>query len=332
MNDVQFNEFKLSEIFTITRGKRFIEIDRRKGDVPYYSASQFNNGLTDFISDPLFTEQDAIIYTTFGDVYYVNGIFTASDEINILKNEFLNIYNGLYITTILTFNKYKYSFGRKSFLNKLSNDYIKLPATDDGNPNWNFMTDFIKNASKNILYKKRIHLNKKLQTSIEQTHWSDFKIKDLFKIDKGERLVKLERIGGTIPLLTASSVNNGITSYINYDSFINDKKLFTNRITVDMFCNVFYHDYPYFSDDNIHTLSFLNPDFELYYENKYVNLFLVSVLKELQSKFDYGRQVRLKRFEEEIIRLPVKKMEEQIIPDFEFMEAFIKSLPYSKSI
>ncbi len=99
-----------------------------------------------------------------------------------------------------------------------------------------------------------------------------------------------------------------------------------------MFCSVFYHDYQYFSDDNIHTLSFLDKDFEVYYENKFVNLFLVTILKELQGKFDYGRQVRLKRFEEEIISLPFKKVSDKDIPDFEFMENFIKSLPYSKSI
>lgn len=159
-------------------------------------------------------------------------------------------------------------------------------------------------------------------------NWKEFKLSDLFKIDKGERLVKIEREKGTIPLLTASSFNNGITNYIDYDTFIINKKIFENKITIDMFCNVFYHDYHYFSDDNIHTLSFLNSDFDIYYENKLVNLFLVTVLKELQIKFDYGRQVRLKRLENEIIKLPTLDG----VPDFLFMENFIKSLPYSKSI
>ena len=164
-----------------------------------------------------------------------------------------------------------------------------------------------------------------------QDKWQDFKISDLFIVDKGERLVKLERQIGEIPLLTASSVNNGISQYIDYDTFKEDKKIFKNRLTVDMFCNVFYHEYEYFSDDNIHTLSFRNVDYDIFYENKYVNLFLITILKELATKFDYGRQVRLKRFESEIISLPAKIINNQTIPDFDFMEKFIKSLPYSSA-
>src|SRR3989338_3954050 len=86
-----------------------------------------------------------------------------------------------------------------------------------------------------------------------------------------------------MPLLTASSVNNGISSFIDYEIFNNSKKIFTNKITVDMFCNVFFQEFDYFSDDNIHTLLFKNKNYEKYYENKYVNIFLVSILKELST-------------------------------------------------
>ncbi len=188
---------------------------------------------------------------------------------------------------------------------------------------------FMEILKDNLVSKESIFTN---SIEIKTDNWKEFKLNELFKIDKGERLVKLERELGTIPLLTASAYNNGISNYIDYDTFITNKKIFENKITVDMFCSVFFHDYQYFSDDNIHTLSFLNKDFEIFYENKYVNIFLVTILKELQSKYDYGRQVRLKRFEEEIIKLPFKKIMNNDIPDFEFMEIFIKSLPYSKSI
>jgi hypothetical protein len=163
-------------------------------------------------------------------------------------------------------------------------------------------------------------------------HWAEFKLNKLFKIDKGERLVKLERATGETPLLTASAYNNGISGYIDYDTFRESKKIFENRITVDMFCSVFYHDYAYFSDDNIHTLSFLNTELEQYYENKYVNLFLVTILKALTNKFDYGRQVRLKRFEEETICLPSTTVNNVIVPDFAYMEHYMKGLAYSGSI
>lgn len=165
--------------------------------------------------------------------------------------------------------------------------------------------------------------NKKRQLLNIQS-WKLFNLGDLFSFEKGERLTKLDRIKGDIPLLTAGENNNGIAEYVSLEDFKDKKKIFENKITVDMFFNVFYHDYKYFSDDNIHTLIPIN--FEL---NKYNSLFLVTVLSKLKYKYAYGRQVRLMRLPFEKIKLPVDKAGN---PDWQFMEDYIKSLPYSASI
>jgi hypothetical protein len=174
--------------------------------------------------------------------------------------------------------------------------------------------------------------NKTPQVVLDVDKWSEFSINDLFDIEKGERLTVINRVSGETPLLTASSVNNGIAELIDFDTFSAGKTIFENKITVDMFSNVFYHDYSYFSDDNIHTLLFKNKDYFQYYENKYVNLFLVTILRLFSSKYDYGRQVRLKRYSKEFIKLPSKIVNGEPIPDFAFMESYIRSLPYSNSL
>lgn len=142
-----WKEFKISDIFEIKKGKRHIEEDRVKGNVKYFSASEFNNGLTDMIENPLFIEKDALIYSTFGDCYYVKGNFTASDEISILINKKLNEKSGLFIATVLQQNKYKYAYGRKAFKNKFENEIIKLPTVND-KPDWNFMEKYIEKLEK----------------------------------------------------------------------------------------------------------------------------------------------------------------------------------------
>lgn len=148
LNIKEWKEFDFegeNGVFTeIVRGKRLIEANRIAGDIPYYSASGKNNGLTDMISNPLFIESDALIYTTFGDCYYVEGEFTASDEISILKNPKLNIFSGLFIATVLNQSKYKYQFGRKAFYNRFKNETIILPANEKGEIDWNYMENFIK--------------------------------------------------------------------------------------------------------------------------------------------------------------------------------------------
>lgn len=147
LNIKQWKEFRINELFKIIRGKRLVEIDRTSGEIPYYSASDFDNGLTDKIGNPLFIEKDALIYTTFGKCYYVEDKFTASDEISILKNENLNIYNGLFIATIITQNKYKYTFGRKAFENRFSENLIKLPINAKGGIDFQFMENYIRSLS-----------------------------------------------------------------------------------------------------------------------------------------------------------------------------------------
>jgi len=143
--DTEWKHFTYDEVFNhIGRGKRLVKNHRDEGDILYFSASEFNNGCTDKIGNPLFVEKDAIIYTTFGDSYYVKGDFTASDEISIFKDENLNIYNGLFISTIISKNKYKYYFGRKAFRNKFMNDHIALPVNKNKKPDWQFMENYIK--------------------------------------------------------------------------------------------------------------------------------------------------------------------------------------------
>ena len=147
LDSVNWKEFELLKVFgekNIYRGMRLVEADRQNGEVLYFSASDYNNGLTDSISNPLFTKKDALIYTTFGKCYYVEGTFTASDEISIFEHKKLNLFNGLFLATIISNNKYKYTFGRKAFFNKFSKDIISLPINDKNEINWNFMENFIK--------------------------------------------------------------------------------------------------------------------------------------------------------------------------------------------
>ncbi|CAB5503403.1 hypothetical protein THERMOS_1782 [Bathymodiolus thermophilus thioautotrophic gill symbiont] len=53
------------------------------------------------------------------------------------------------------------------------------------------------------------------------------------------------------------------------------------------------------------------------------------MLIKISVKFNYGRQVRLKRLKREAVALPIDKNNQ---PDWQFMEDYIKSLPYSKSL
>lgn len=128
IDTTNWKEFRIKDVFTITRGMRFVNNLHEPGKIPYYSASTENNGITDYISNPLFTEKDALVYTTFGDCYYAEKEFTASDEISILKNKNITRNSGLFIASVINKNKYKYEFKQKAFKCNFENDIIKLPV------------------------------------------------------------------------------------------------------------------------------------------------------------------------------------------------------------
>ena len=153
-------------------------------------------------------------------------------------------------------------------------------------------------------------------SKLDTKKWKWFEVQDIFSgIQKGERLTQDDRIDGLTPLLTATSENNGVSTFIERKRYEN-KKIFKDKITVDMFFNVFYHDYEYFSDDNVHTMV---PRVNI---NRYISLFLCTVLKQNQIKYAYGRQVRLGRLGKEKIKLPAKGKD----PDWGLMENYIEEI------
>jgi len=170
--------------------------------------------------------------------------------------------------------------------------------------------------------------NTKVELDKKEFHYFNLTGKTgLFDIQKGERLNKTQRLEGNIPMLTSTSLNNGISNFIDYDTFQDKKKIFKNKITIDMLSNVFYHDYNYFSDDNIHTLV-LKQKYKKY-ENKYILIFIATILQNISLRYNYGRQVRLKRLQNETIALPIDKNGEI---DWDFMENYIQSLAYSSNL
>lgn len=208
--------------------------------------------------------------------------------------------------------------------NYILTDYLSVSKTDYEN----FIRDYVGNI---FLMGKISEINQssliKQKVNLKNTNQHYFKLTEIFKISKGERLIKSKREIGKTPLLTSSSLNNGIGAYINKEFFKDDKSLYSKKITIDMLANVFYHGYEYFSDDNIHTLNL--QDKYSGKETEFSLIFIAVLLQKISLKFNYGRQVRLKRLENETILLPINKNKEI---DWKFMDKYIKSLHYSSSI
>lgn len=183
------------------------------------------------------------------------------------------------------------------------------------------MSDYLAWEVANVL--KRIHFNpatiNENLANLESRFianggkWEEFRLVDLFNYTRGTRLVKSNRVKGDLPLLTAGEFNQGVKEFISNTN----QQIFSNAITIDMFCNSFVHIEKFCCDDNILVLNAKIP------MNKYHLRFISTVINKDKSKYGYGKQYRMGSLENHSILLPIDK-NGQIA--FDFMESFIKEL------
>ena len=327
LTDVEWGEFKIGDIFEITRGKRHIEKSRNKGNIPYYSASSVNNGVTDFISNPLFTMKNKIVVTTFCDAFYAINTFTASDEMTILDNKYLNKYNGLFISNSIMSNKSKYAFGRKAFTERVREQIILLPIDSQGQLNWQFMEDYIKQEQKvqaqqviDYYERKLVELSGDV-VDWKKVEWKTFQFTEVFQeIQRGKRLTRANQTDGLKPYISSTAENNGVDGFIGNNAGVRE---FENVLTLANSGSVgstFYQQFEFVASDHVTALKSENAD-------KYAYLFLSSVVKRLEEKYSFNREINDTRIKREKIILPAEKNGN---PDFQYMSDFVKKLELDK--
>lgn len=188
--------------------------------------------------------------------------------------------------------------------------------------------DFISTRNDYIAYQVKCgdwsfleEYNARLETSpllLNTSNWKEFVIGKLFRIEKGKRLTKADMIEGNDNYLGAIDSNNGVRQKITADRLWKP-----NCLTVNYNGSVgeaFYQAEPFWASDDVNVL--YPNGWEL---NKYIGLFIATVIKAERFKYNYGRKWKKEIMTKSIIKLPAKDEK----PDFHYMEEFIKALPYS---
>ena len=321
--------FKISDIFYFKRGKRLKSKDRKIGQIAYYSATNTNNGLTDFVSNPLFVEEKRIIVSTFCDSYYVEGEFTASDEITMLTNQFINKHSGKFISRVITSNQSKYAFGRKAFSERLAKQLIILPINSKGEPDYEFMEQYVQHKEQEKQKEYQQFVQKKISqlkntpktVSLEEKEWKIFRISDVFIIKSGSHLLKKDMNQGNKPFVGATDSNNGVTAFVSNSNNSEDENVLGVNWNGSVVEN-FYHPYKAIFSGDVKKLKF--KEFE---GNKYLFLFVKAIILKQKEKYSYGYKFNAQRMAKQNILLPVSPKGE---PDYEFMQNYMKNIELKK--
>lgn len=151
--------------------------------------------------------------------------------------------------------------------------------------------------------------------------WKEFSFSDIFtKIQRGKRLTKSNQIEGDKPYVSSTAMNNGVDNFIGNKE---DVRVFENCLSLansGSVGSVFYHHYSFVGSDHITALKLEKP-------NKYVYLFLSGVIKRLEEKYSFNREINDVRIKREKILLPIDQNE---TPDWQFMEDFMRKIEQDK--
>lgn len=163
---------------------------------------------------------------------------------------------------------------------------------------------------------------KENEISLKSVEWKEFFVCDLFNVDRGKvnNLNDLEE--GKCPIVSAYGENQGISFFANEE--VKYKNCLTASMNGSKTGYVTYHGYGFNANADCGIL--IPKGFNL---NIYTGLFISTVMKQFSYKYVYGRKLTKVRLNAEVIKLPVDK-EGNI--NFNFMEKYIKSLPYSDKI
>lgn len=157
LQHANWKAFDFTEVFTeIQRGKRLKKADHKAGNIPYVSSTSLNNGVDGFIGNESGVRKffDCLTIANSGSVgyaFYHQYEFVASDHVTQLKREGLDKYTYLFLAPIVQRLSEKYSFNREINDERIKREKLLLPATDNGEVDFFFMSNFMKEVEANIL-------------------------------------------------------------------------------------------------------------------------------------------------------------------------------------
>lgn len=151
LKDKKWKEFCIGDIYDIKSGCSLTKENMINGNTPFIGASANNNAVTNFVSNTNRSLDKNVVNINFngsvGEAFYhpYTALFSGDVKRLHLKDYPDNEYINLFIITLIKAQKDKYSYGYKFSEKRMIRQYIKLPVNDAGDPDYEYMEQYIKN-------------------------------------------------------------------------------------------------------------------------------------------------------------------------------------------
>lgn len=336
LNDRGWKVFYIHQIFTTENKNGVLQVptgsiinknDLLIGRIPRVTVTSQNNGVYGYYKHNSHTRvfENFISVSFLGNAFYHPYIATLDMKVHCLKlkNKRLSKHLSKFLITSLNQNIHHHTYGDQLSSTDLPKKKLVLPVNELGDPDYEFMEQYIKEREEQLIQKYKQYIGKNIQRGgvLDKVEWRAFILTEIFThIRRGKRLKKENHSIGNMPYVSSSALCNGIDNFISNTDRV---RIFSDCITLANSGSVgscYYHPYSFVASD--HVTSLHNPKF-----NKCHYLFLAAILCRLSEKYNFNREINDTRVSREKIMLPV---DEQGNPNYDIMEQCGKYLMLKK--
>lgn len=163
--EVEWKDFWMEDILDISSGVRLTKADQVGGDMPFIGASDANNGVTEFVGNTNKSLDSNVLGVNYnGSVvenFYHSYECIFSDDVKRVKfkdKEYGDEFTYLFLKQMILLQKNKYQYGYKFNAKRMSRQKIMLPIDKNGEPHWEYMSNFVKKLEKENIEKTLNHI------------------------------------------------------------------------------------------------------------------------------------------------------------------------------
>lgn len=155
INVSKWQYFKVGKLFDVVKGRRLTKADMKPGNINYIGATAFNNGITAKIANNEHIHPAGTITVCYngsiGQTFYQTTPFWATDDVNVLYPKFeMKQQIAFFIMPIIRTIGQKYAFVDKWTKDKMAETNIPLPVTANGEPDFEYMEQYMRNIEKRV--------------------------------------------------------------------------------------------------------------------------------------------------------------------------------------
>ena len=151
LSKCEWKLFRIGDLFTVKRPAARNRDDYSEGNIPFVASGAVNNGVMKCCNpkddgEILDAGNCITVSPVDGSSFYQPSAFLgrggAGSSILMLYNEDLNEYSGHFLSVMIYQTCSKYTYGHMGNTDSIRREFVQLPVTDTGEPDYDFMEEF----------------------------------------------------------------------------------------------------------------------------------------------------------------------------------------------